>query len=205
MVSIYIFVVLLGFKFYAMSNFLQFIFDNKEWIFSGIGVSVIAGVIALIRKQSGMKEQNQSVSQTVNVNVPIGESLNNDNKQFREKEEISILFIDDQSFDYVKNLKQAGYVNVKKISVVKRIDSPEICNANIIFVDINGVGESLFPKEQGLGVAKAIKKRFKDKKVYLYSAQHHALNSDFNLLDGVLSKNADPYEFINIIDNYRNI
>ena len=186
-------------------NFLQFIFDNKEWIFSGIGVSVIAGVIALIRKQSGMKEQNQSVSQTVNVNVPIGESLNNDNKQFREKEEISILFIDDQSFDYVKNLKQAGYVNVKKISVVKRIDSPEICNANIIFVDINGVGESLFPKEQGLGVAKAIKKRFKDKKVYLYSAQHHALNSDFNLLDGVLSKNADPYEFINIIDNYRNI
>jgi len=198
-------VVLLGFKFYAMSNFLQFIFDNKEWIFSGIGVSVIAGVIALIRKQSGMKEQNQSVSQTVNVNVPIGESLNNDNKQFREKEEISILFIDDQSFDYVKNLKQAGYVNVKKISVVKRIDSPEICNANIIFVDINGVGESLFPKEQGLGVAKAIKKRFKDKKVYLYSAQHHALNSDFNLLDGVLSKNADPYEFINIIDNYRNI
>ncbi len=197
--------VLLGFKFYAMSNFLQFIFDNKEWIFSGIGVSVIAGVIALIRKQSGMKEQNQSVSQTVNVNVPIGESLNNDNKQFREKEEISILFIDDQSFDYVKNLKQAGYVNVKKISVVKRIDSPEICNANIIFVDINGVGESLFPKEQGLGVAKAIKKRFKDKKVYLYSAQHHALNSDFNLLDGVLSKNADPYEFINIIDNYRNI
>ena len=188
--------VLLGFKFYAMSNFLQFIFDNKEWIFSGIGVSVIAGVIALIRKQSGMKEQNQSVSQTVNVNVPIGESLNNDNKQFREKEEISILFIDDQSFDYVKNLKQAGYVNVKKISVVKRIDSPEICNANIIFVDINGVGESLFPKEQGLGVAKAIKKRFKDKKVYLYSAQHHALNSDFNLLDGVLSKNADPYEFI---------
>ena len=197
--------VLLGFKFYAMSNFLQFIFDNKEWIFSGIGVSVIAGVIALIRKQSGMKEQNQSVSQTVNVNVPIGESLNNDNKQFREKEEISILFIDDQSFDYVKNLKQAGYVNVKKISVVKRIDSPEICYANIIFVDINGVGESLFPKEQGLGVAKAIKKRFKDKKVYLYSAQHHALNSDFNLLDGVLSKNADPYEFINIIDNYRNI
>ena len=105
----------------------------------------------------------------------------------------------------MKNLKQAGYVNVKKISVVKRIDSPEICNANIIFVDINGVGESLFPKEQGLGVAKAIKKRFKDKKVYLYSAQHHALNSDFNLLDGVLSKNADPYEFINIIDNYRNI
>lgn len=63
----------------------------------------------------------------------------------------------------------------------------------------------MFPKEQGLGVAKAIKKRFKDKKVYLYSAQHHALNSDFNLLDGVLSKNADPYEFINIIDNYRNI
>lgn len=119
-----------------MNNFLQFIFENKEWIFSGIGVSVISGIIALIRKQSGTKEQNQSVSQTVNVNIPIGESLNNDNKQFREKEEISILFIDDLSFDYVKNLKQAGYVNVKKISVVKRIDSPEICNANIILPDL---------------------------------------------------------------------
>ena len=50
-----------------MNNFLQFIFENKEWIFSGIGVSVISGIIALIRKQSGTKEQNQSVSQTVNV------------------------------------------------------------------------------------------------------------------------------------------
>lgn len=187
-----------------MSNFLQFISDNKEWIFSGIGVSAIAGIIALLRKRSGIKNQNQSISQTVNVNIPISASLNNDNKQFQDKEEISVLFIDDQSFDYVKNLKQAGYVNVKKISVVKRIDSPEICNANIIFVDINGVGENLFPTEQGLGVAKAIKKRFGNKKVYLYSAQHHALNSDFNLLDGVLSKNADPYEFINTIDNYRN-
>lgn len=97
-----------------MSNFLQFISDNKEWIFSGIGVSAIAGIIALLRKRSGIKNQNQSISQTVNVNIPISASLNNDNKQFQDKEEISVLFIDDQSFDYVKNLKQAGYVNVKK-------------------------------------------------------------------------------------------
>lgn len=196
-----------------MSTLFQWLLDNKEWFFSGIGVTLLSTFIFFFKNaenksdsKSKQYQQKQSVSQIVNVNFPKSDSIpSSSNEKKCDKEGVSILFIDDQSFDYIKNLKQAGFINVKKISNVKRIDAPEIYNADIIFVDINGVGANLFPNEQGLGVAKAIKKQFGDKKkVYLYSAQHQALNSDFNQLDGVLSKNADPYEFINIIDNYRN-
>jgi hypothetical protein len=68
----------------------------------------------------------------------------------------------------------------------------------------NGVGSSLFPKEQGLGVASWIKKQYPDKYVVLYSAQPQELHKAFSTVDAVLPKNADPYEYINILDNYIN-
>ncbi len=191
-----------------METFLNFLSSNKEWLFSGIGGSAIIGSVAYIfkTKQDPKKTQTQTVSQnvTVNVNSEKEASTKALNTKSIDKESISILFIDDQTFDYINNLKNAGYINVRRIRNVKQIDCPEIINANVIFVDVNGVGTNLFPKEQGLGVAKAIKKRFgNSKNVYLYSASHQPLSSDFNILDGVMSKNADPYEFINLIENIR--
>lgn len=191
-----------------METFLNFLSSNKEWLFSGVGASAIIGSVAYIfkTKQDPEKTQTQTVSQnvTVNVNSEKEASTKALNTKSIDKESISILFIDDQTFDYINNLKNAGYINVRRIRNVKQIDCPEIINANVIFVNVNGVGTNLFPKEQGLGVAKAIKTRFGNtKNVYLYSASHQELSLDFNILDGVLPKNADPYEFINLIDNIR--
>ena len=191
-----------------METVLNFISNNKEWLFSGLGASAIIGSVAYIfkNKQDSEKTQAQTVSQNVTVNVNSEKETSTKvlNTKSIDKESISILFIDDQTFDYINHLKNAGYINVRKIRNVKQIDCPEIINANVIFVDVNGVGTNLFPTEQGLGVAKAIKKRFgNSKNVYLYSASHQPLSSDFNILDGVMSKNADPYEFINLIENIR--
>ena len=191
-----------------METFFNFLSNNKEWLFSCLGASAIMGSAAYFfkKKQDSEKTQTQNVSQnvTVNVNSEKETSAKVLNIKSIDKESISILFIDDQTFDYINNLKNAGYINVRRIRNVKQIDCPEIINANVIFVDVNGVGTNLFPKEQGLGVAKAIKNRFgNSKKVYLYSASHQELSLDFKILDGVLPKKADPYEFINLIDNIR--
>lgn len=120
----------------------------------------------------------------------------------KEKGSVHVLFIDDQRFDNVDVLKNAGWKNTKSIKDIKAIDCPEVLAADVIFVDINGVGTSLFPKEQGLGVAEQIKTRYSDKCVVVYSAQPQELHKALSLVDAVLSKNAEPYEYISILENY---
>lgn len=84
------------------------------------------------------------------------------------------------------------------------MDCADIKNANIIFVDINGVGVTLFPKEQGLGLAEALKRKYPEKYIVLYSAQEKGdrFHKALKVVDSTLSKNAEPYEFINIIENF---
>ena len=120
----------------------------------------------------------------------------------KEKGSVHVLFIDDQRFDNVDVLKNAGWKNTKSIKDIKAIDCPEILAADVIFVDINGVGTSLFPKEQGLGVAVQIKTRYSEKCVVVYSAQPQELHKALSQVDAVLPKNAEPYEYISILENY---
>lgn len=120
----------------------------------------------------------------------------------KEKGAVHVLFIDDQRFDNVDVLKNAGWKNTKSIKDIKAIDCPEVLAADVIFVDINGVGTSLFPKEQGLGVAVQIKTRYSEKCVVVYSAQPQELHKALSQVDAVLSKNAEPYEYISILENY---
>lgn len=120
----------------------------------------------------------------------------------KEKGSVHVLFIDDQKFDNVDVLKNAGWKNTKAIKDIKAIDSPDVLVADVIFVDINGVGTSLFPKEQGLGVAAHIKSRYSEKCVVVYSAQPQELHKALSQVDAILPKNAEPYEYINILENY---
>lgn len=120
----------------------------------------------------------------------------------KEKGSVHVLFIDDQKFDNVDVLRNAGWKNTKSIKDIKAIDCPEVLAADVIFVDINGVGTSLFPKEQGLGVAVQIKSRYSEKCVVVYSAQPQELHKALSQVDAVLPKNAEPYEYISILENY---
>ncbi len=120
----------------------------------------------------------------------------------KEKGSIHVLFIDDQKFDNVDVLRNAGWKNTKSIKDIKAIDCPEVLAADVIFVDINGVGTSLFPREQGLGVAVQIKARYSEKCVVVYSAQPQELHKALSQVDAVLPKNAEPYEYISLLENY---
>lgn len=191
---------------------MDWILENSSWLFSGIGVAILSALFGLRKLSKGNEETSSSsaINITNTVTTSIGSEVGcQNNKQpnkrtYLERNQISILFIDDQKFDYVKILKNAGYENTRRISDARSIDCPEVLHADIVFVDINGVGTQLFPTEQGLGLAKAIKKKYTDSKcVILYSASQQPLNPEFFTLDGVLNKNAEPYEFINLIENWR--
>jgi LPXTG-motif cell wall-anchored protein len=173
--------------------------DNKDWLFSGAGVSIIAVIGGLFFKKKN-KNKNDNTS-------AIDKFIDNEAKEStcnKVDKTIQILFVDDEKFDIIGVLKDAGWINTKRIKDITNLDSTDLRNANVIFVDVNGVGKQLFPKDQGLGLAEAIKRKYPDKHIVLYSAVSHHFHKALNVVDAILEKNADPYEFINILENYIN-
>lgn len=199
-----------------------------QLVIAVLGLFGVGWVIKIVRKRisnSQNQENNQAGNgnNNQNLNFIIGDGMsgnvhidNGDNSiapeskdtgskvssNRKEKGSVHVLFIDDQRFDNVDVLRNAGWKNTKSIKDIKAIDSPEVLAADVIFVDINGVGTSLFPKEQGLGVAVQIKTRYREKCVVVYSAQPQELHKALSQVDAVLPKNAEPYEYISILENY---
>ncbi len=111
-----------------------------------------------------------------------------------------ILFIDDQNFKIVKNLKEKdGWRNVTIIKDVESISQSEIKDAHIIFVDIQGVGQKMGFLDGGLGVIVALKREYPEKFIIMYSAEDNGRIDAFHdankVVDDRLRKDADQYEF----------
>lgn len=208
-----------------MDTYMDLILQLAIAILGVLGVGMLVRVmVKKIRNtqrqendQSGNGNNNQNINFTIgngmsgNVQIGNGETnVINENKETgtkltsnrKEKGSVHVLFIDDQKFDNVDILREAGWKNTKAIKDIKAIDCPEVLAADVIFVDINGVGTSLFTKEQGLGVAVQIKTRYSEKCVVVYSAQPQELHKALSQVDAVLPKNAEPYEYISILENY---
>lgn len=125
-------------------------------------------------------------------------------KEKRQKDLTQILFIDDEDFSVLKMLKKAGWKNIKKKSDVRDLDDVDVRNADIIFVDIKGVGLSLGFKNQGAGLAAAIKRRYPSKGVVIYSGthEHDIFDVSIDEVDARLPKNAEPVQFMYLIEQY---
>lgn len=122
------------------------------------------------------------------------------------KESIRILFIEDGKFKQINNLKSVGW-SVSQIKDIKNLDSVEVRDANIIFVDYKGVGGKL-SDEEGVGIVRALKDRYgKQKWVIFYSAHPVHLNIiSGNNADAYLAKNSTLIEFEQkIIEGIKNI
>lgn len=121
------------------------------------------------------------------------------------KNTCQILFIDDEPLKLlISTLKKSGWKNIKKIDDIANLDSTEIRNADIIFVDIKGVGKDLRFTNEGVGLAAEIKKKYPKKGVVIYSAtpEHNLFDPDIDKVDGRLFKNAEPIQFSNMIEQY---
>lgn len=139
----------------------------------------------------------ENIKNYFNPNVP--------NRSLHEiKSFCQILFIDDNKFDVVNILKDAGWVNTKQVFDVDSLDSIEMSNSHIFFVDIQGVGVKLKFKSEGLGLIKALKKKYPTKPVIIYSAEKHGdrFHESLSLADARLFKNADPFEFQSLVEKY---
>jgi mRNA-degrading endonuclease HigB of HigAB toxin-antitoxin module len=153
---------------------------------------------------------NPSITITNNINTPKEKDENNSINITSINEEklkatTKILFIDDHHTEYkmVSILKKAGWTKTKSVKDISDLDSQNVVDSDIIFVDINGVGLALLFEDQGLGLASALKIKYPKKKIIIYSAVpdgdrfHKALRQ----VDDCLPKNAEPYQFINLVEN----
>lgn len=185
--------------------------NSYEWIFSGIGVFIIGVVFTYLLKRKHKEKREKIInSNSVIINNNIAsQSVENKSKaesphNERLKDKTRILFIDDNHTDYkmVSILKKSGWTNTKSVKDVINLNDTKVVESDIIFVDINGVGTTMF-EDQGLGLAAALKKKYPQKGIVLYSAEtvgdrfHKALRE----VDDCLPKNAEPYQFIDLIEN----
>lgn len=184
---------------------MEILTENYEWVFSGIGVAIL---IFTLNRFFNNKNSNSTNSNEVNIvnNLNLKDDTQSETslEANNNKKNTSILFIDDKHLEFrmVSILKKAGWSNTKSVRDVTDLDDNKVIEANIIFVDINGVGKTLF-EDEGLGLASALKKRYTNKSVVIYSAEtsgdrfHKALRE----VDDCLPKNAEPYQFINLVEN----
>lgn len=115
-----------------------------------------------------------------------------------------VLFIDDKSFKIVDILRREGWERVEKIKD-STLEDKHVKDAHIIFVDIDGVGLVLNFHDQGLGLAAAIKEKYPEKIVIVYSAYKRkdwALHDSFKVVDDYITKAVDPYLYIRMIEKY---
>lgn len=120
------------------------------------------------------------------------------------KEQLQILFIDDETMPIVEILRKAGY-QVKKKKSISSEDDVDIKNSHVIFVDYNGVGGKL-SDQQGAGVIKRIREKYqKTKYLVLYTAQTVLPTETVTLgyldyADAKMRKGASKDEFIEHLD-----
>jgi len=196
---------------------MSWIIENKEWLFSGSGIAALGYVYSLwARKSVAIKPEKNTATNTNTIEINVGErnrnpgegtANNNGQKKSLDdyKNETRILFVDDDArFKVAKILTQSGWVHTKLIKDCKTLDERDVVDAQLLFIDVQGVGVAMGFSDEGLGLALAIKEKYPDKKVIIYSAEtkgdrfHEALRK----ADSFLPKNADPYEFQRIVEEF---
>lgn len=176
---------------------------------------LVATIIGLfIKKVNDEKNDVLSVEQEVKTEVNITNNINGSNDENstdegrpvveleKRKDLAKILFVDDDTkFKIIKILNKIGW-KTRIIKDVENMDADPVLSSHILFVDIHGVGIKLGFKDEGLGLAHSLKKKYPEKKVVIYSTEstgdrfHEALRS----VDSFLSKNAEPFEFQELIE-----
>ncbi|WP_462183845.1 hypothetical protein [Acinetobacter baumannii] len=207
---------------------MDWVIENQEWLFSGVGIFIISILAKVLwpnrdretgnhQETSNIQNENNGSLQATNNGtnntqifnlggIPVhAQEPSNDSHLDMSllKSKTRILFIDDNDFPVVRNLKQAGWIT-DLVNDVHDIDDPSILASHILFVDINGVAKNL-SKEEGIGLVKALKQKYgSSKKVIIYSSDEdgNRFNQAFRLADDFLPKQSDYFEFLAIVEKY---
>jgi hypothetical protein len=119
------------------------------------------------------------------------------------KESVRILFIDDNKFPIIENLKNAGY-QVNWLKDIKKIEDPKVVDAHVLFVDYKGVGKNLSQNKEGIGVCKMLKDKYKESKYIVLctgeSVPNELLKEIKSVSDEIVPKSLETTDFIDIIN-----
>jgi ActR/RegA family two-component response regulator len=196
-----------------MKDLLGWLSTNKEWFFSGLGVVLIAPIIGMLLKKNNKPVNQLTQKQVVNIENNVSsyqvKTVKSKENSFQDSKETNvsldelkskthILFVDDDTrFKVVNILKKAGWIYTTRTADINSLDDSQTSSNQIFFIDVQGVGLKLGFKDEGLGLAKALKEKFPEKQVVIYSAetQGERFHAALRKADDSLSKNADPYEF----------
>jgi hypothetical protein len=186
----------------------EWVLVNKE-LSAGVLGAVAVVVAAVISKKRAAPVGSDSSNTNSNINtIIVGNHKNTiripSDSSSLNKDTARILFVDDDTtFQVVRIIKKAGWCNVKAIKDIDSLDAPSIKEADLFFIDIQGVGKALKFKDEGLGLALALKDKYPNKKVVIYSAEPRGdrFHQAFRVADDFLSKTAEPYEFQQVIEN----
>jgi hypothetical protein len=131
-------------------------------------------------------------------------------KKATKKSIVNVLIIDDEyrSFPIVKILgdkKKYPWINFSAASDVKTLYEEILKQADVVFVDIHGVGKFITPKTEGLGLAEEIMDKYPEKIVVLYSS---SVAQDFThpvlaRVSGRLYKESEPRSFLAYVEDAR--
>ena len=190
---------------------IQWIIDNKEWLFSGLGIAIFGAVVGLRRNRSSNGNNEVVIYNTQNTANQASATPQTNattpspglDPMAYAKSRTRILFIDDDMrFKVAAILRKTGWTYTRMTKDIESLDSQDVVETDIFFVDIQGVGRALHFNDEGLGLALALKRKYPNKKVVIYSAEttgerfHDALRQ----ADDRLPKNAEPYEFQRVVE-----
>ncbi len=116
------------------------------------------------------------------------------------KNSVEILFIDNETFNLTDDLKtKEGWKRIKHIEDITSMSQPELLDAHILCVDIQGVGKELGLQDEGLGLIEAIHQHYPEKKIIMYSAETQGRVDAFHpaeaYVNARLKKSANRYQF----------
>lgn len=139
------------------------------------------------------------------VHMPQEEQLKRELSVDQIKNELKVVFVDDKKFNIVDLLRKSGWKQVCNKKDILDLDAPEIREAHVFFLDINGVGVAMGFRNQGMGLCGAIKRKYGNKKrVVLYSGETdgNIFDSDAKMADDTLVKDSDLYQFTSLMEQY---
>jgi len=177
--------------------------DKSSKVNKGIEVRNVSGGSVVINDKQPTFVNNNIITPMPLIKETIQEKPKQPMSLPERKSSIKIVFIDDDiKFKVVKILINTGWINTKIIKDAKTIDEPVIKDADILFVDVQGVGILMGFKDEGLGLALALKTNYPKKKIVIYSAEIHGdrFHEALRKADSFLPKNADPYEFQKLVE-----
>jgi len=168
-------------------------------------VGIISFALLVIGFRKKLKKASFEIYKFFKVSIethsPVGANKNQNTKL--DKSSIRILFIDDNKFPIIENLKNAGYT-VQWIKDIKHIEEVKVTDSHILFVDYKGVGKNLSQNKEGVGICKMLKDKYKKSKYVVLctgeSIPNELLKEIKSISDAIVPKSLETTDFINIIN-----